>query len=242
MGIACIARSMARRPHNAPAYRHLLLPRLIITLGCSITAMYSRPPLSLDYHFATHRDTSRRWPFHAWRARLISRTCRHSPSRDGRNSRLVSGSAYKLRPRRRNLCSIGFIRNHLKCLHRTASASVCVLWIIDPVGNSPQQFTGFLRTEYEKYGKVIRVNDLRRTSARVGVRRRGRYDTLEHHDTNYLLPSAFRSFLCPRLCADLPRASSQNARGVPCRRQHRYRWKDHRAGVHRVDGTIVHCR
>ena len=45
--IACIARSMALRPHTAPAHRHLLLPRLIITLGGSIAAVCSRPPSPL---------------------------------------------------------------------------------------------------------------------------------------------------------------------------------------------------
>jgi hypothetical protein len=34
---------MAQRPHNAPAHRHLLLPRLIITRGGSIAADYFKP-------------------------------------------------------------------------------------------------------------------------------------------------------------------------------------------------------
>ncbi|MGZ5147379.1 MAG: Bug family tripartite tricarboxylate transporter substrate binding protein [Burkholderiales bacterium] len=33
--------------------------------------------------------------------------------------------------------------------------------VTDPVGNSPQQFAVFLRAEYEKYGKVIRANNLK---------------------------------------------------------------------------------
>jgi hypothetical protein len=45
--IACIARSMARRPHTAPAHPRPLLPRLIITLGGSIAAVCSRPPSPL---------------------------------------------------------------------------------------------------------------------------------------------------------------------------------------------------
>jgi len=52
--IASTARSMARRPHDAPAHPHLLLPRLIVTLGGNIAAAYFKPRLPLDWEFATH--------------------------------------------------------------------------------------------------------------------------------------------------------------------------------------------
>ena len=52
--IASTARSMARRPRNAPAHPPLLLPHLIATLGGSIAALCSRPRLPLDWEFATH--------------------------------------------------------------------------------------------------------------------------------------------------------------------------------------------
>jgi hypothetical protein len=44
--IASTARSMARRPRIGPAHPHLLLPRLIVTLGGSIAAVYFRPPIA----------------------------------------------------------------------------------------------------------------------------------------------------------------------------------------------------
>jgi hypothetical protein len=53
--IASTARSMARRPRNAPAHPPPLLPHLIATLGGSIAALCSRPRLTLDWEFATHR-------------------------------------------------------------------------------------------------------------------------------------------------------------------------------------------
>ena len=48
MPFGYIARSMEQRPHNALAFRHLHLHRVIITLGGSIAVVYSRPPWLLD--------------------------------------------------------------------------------------------------------------------------------------------------------------------------------------------------
>jgi hypothetical protein len=53
--IAFIARSPAPRRPNARAHPHLLLLRLIATLGGSIAAVCSRHRLPLDCDFATHR-------------------------------------------------------------------------------------------------------------------------------------------------------------------------------------------
>jgi len=53
--IAFIARSPAPRRLNARAHPHLLLLRLITTLGGSIAAVCSRHRLPLDCDFATHR-------------------------------------------------------------------------------------------------------------------------------------------------------------------------------------------
>ncbi len=55
MRLAYTVRSMAKRPHNALAHRHLRPYRLIITLGDTIAAIYFRLPLRLDYDFASHR-------------------------------------------------------------------------------------------------------------------------------------------------------------------------------------------
>ena len=52
MTTAFIARSMARRPHNAPVHRHQLMHRLTITRGGSIVAVFSRLPLRLAQEFA----------------------------------------------------------------------------------------------------------------------------------------------------------------------------------------------
>src|SRR6266581_4522974 len=58
----CTARSTAPRQRDAPAHHHLLLPRLIITLGGSIVAVCFRLQLQWNYEFATHtlRSRSRR--------------------------------------------------------------------------------------------------------------------------------------------------------------------------------------
>jgi hypothetical protein len=42
------ARSVARRPRNAPAHPQLLLPRLIVTLGGNIAVVCFRPRSPLD--------------------------------------------------------------------------------------------------------------------------------------------------------------------------------------------------
>jgi|ERR1700737_4948483 len=60
IGIACTARSMARRPRNVPAHPYLLLPRLVVTPGGSIAAVCSKHQLPPDRQFATHRVTMRR--------------------------------------------------------------------------------------------------------------------------------------------------------------------------------------
>ena len=59
MRFGYIARSMGQRPHNAPALRHLNLFRLIITLGGSIAAVYSRPQWPLDYELASNSISER---------------------------------------------------------------------------------------------------------------------------------------------------------------------------------------
>lgn len=53
--IASTDRSMERRPRNAQAHLHLLLPRLTVTLDGSIATLFSRLQLPLDWEFTTHR-------------------------------------------------------------------------------------------------------------------------------------------------------------------------------------------
>ena len=53
--IAYIARSPAPRRRNVPAYPHLLLLHLIITLGGSTVAVYSRRRWQRNYEFAAHK-------------------------------------------------------------------------------------------------------------------------------------------------------------------------------------------